>query len=69
MVFDKTGTITYGIPMVTKVSVYFGDVSDFCANIFYLIGCAESNSEHPVATGIYHIFPVLLILTKLWLNT
>lgn len=51
MVFDKTGTITYGIPMVTKVRVYFGDASDFCAKLFYLIGSAECNSEHPVATG------------------
>lgn len=52
MVFDKTGTITYGIPMVTKVIAYFDESRKYCAYIIYLIGSAESNSEHPVATGI-----------------
>ncbi|HWI47811.1 MAG TPA: heavy metal translocating P-type ATPase [Rummeliibacillus sp.] len=49
IVFDKTGTITKGTPVVTNFLV----LNKYEKNdIIPLIAAAESNSEHPVATAI-----------------
>lgn len=48
---DKTGTITYGHPTVARIGL-------FCetrrlTKLLYLLLTAESNSEHPVASGMF----------------
>ena len=49
VVFDKTGTITHGAPRVTRVSLYSSRMS--LSHFAALIGAAESDSEHPIASG------------------
>lgn len=51
VVMDKTGTITYGQPTVARLGL-------FCetrrlTKLLHLLLTAESNSEHPVASGMY----------------
>jgi len=55
VVFDKTGTITHGVPMVASVTI----VKEVCldlalsfSTILSAIGTAESSSEHPLGTAI-----------------
>jgi Cu+-exporting ATPase len=49
IVLDKTGTITYGKPVLTDVIVAEGvDETTFLS----LVGATEKNSEHPLATAI-----------------
>lgn len=50
IMFDKTGTITKGVPEVTSIWL----LSDFISPsvIFAALGCAEKNSEHPIADAI-----------------
>ncbi|MBA3496998.1 MAG: heavy metal translocating P-type ATPase [Gemmatimonadales bacterium] len=48
VVWDKTGTITYGRPTLREVLVFRGDETDALA----LIAAAESGSEHPLAGAI-----------------
>lgn len=49
IVFDKTGTITYGKPEVTDI-IKFGDLSE--NEILKLSASVERNSEHPLAEAI-----------------
>lgn len=50
IMFDKTGTITKGVPEVTSIWL----LGDFISPsvIFAALGCAEKNSEHPIADAI-----------------
>ncbi|KAK5638149.1 hypothetical protein RI129_012444 [Pyrocoelia pectoralis] len=50
IMFDKTGTITKGIPAVSQIWLQ-GDIIN-PAVVFAVLGCAENNSEHPIATAI-----------------
>lgn len=50
IMFDKTGTITKGVPAVSRIWLQ-GDTLN-PAVIFSVLGCAELNSEHPIATAI-----------------
>lgn len=50
IMFDKTGTITKGVPAVSRIWLQ-GDILN-PAIIFSALGCAELNSEHPIATAI-----------------
>lgn len=50
IMFDKTGTITKGVPAVSKIWLQADVVSP--AVVFSALGCAESSSEHPIATAI-----------------
>ena len=56
IVFDKTGTITHGIPIVTKMIVFDSvkrqSYIDHLKKILGLVGTAEANSEHPIANAI-----------------
>ncbi|KAK8380400.1 hypothetical protein O3P69_016761 [Scylla paramamosain] len=61
IVFDKTGTITRGTPTLTMISLYVNESICSLAQFLVVVGVAENNSEHPIATGMPHS----LILTKL----
>ncbi|XP_063926939.1 copper-transporting ATPase 1 isoform X3 [Zophobas morio] len=50
IMFDKTGTITKGLPEVARVWLKGDALSP--ALILGAIGCAEANSEHPIASAI-----------------
>lgn len=60
VVFDKTGTITYGRPQVTDIFLFTSLQRDRLIEIFrkvlLIIMTAESNSEHPVAKSIVDFF-------------
>ena len=51
IVFDKTGTITEGIPRVNKVAILLRDKLS-TARVLAIAGTAESSSEHPIAYAI-----------------
>ncbi|CAH1132290.1 unnamed protein product [Ceutorhynchus assimilis] len=50
IMFDKTGTITKGTPEVAKIWMQGDSYSP--ALILAAVGCAEANSEHPLAAAI-----------------
>ncbi|XP_044738073.1 copper-transporting ATPase 1 isoform X3 [Chrysoperla carnea] len=52
IVFDKTGTITKGIPQVARVSLYSNGPVYSLQTFLAVIGTAEVNSEHPIASAI-----------------
>ncbi|XP_023288027.1 copper-transporting ATPase 1 [Orussus abietinus] len=50
--FDKTGTLTHGTPRVTRIGIFVDERICSIAQLFCLIGTAEANSEHPIASAI-----------------
>ncbi|XP_032185840.1 copper-transporting ATPase 1 [Mustela erminea] len=52
VVFDKTGTITHGTPVVNQVKVLVESNKISRSKILAIVGTAESNSEHPLGTAI-----------------
>lgn len=52
VVLDKTGTVTYGTPMVNKISLFVSRFEFPLEQLISIIGTAESNSEHPIASAI-----------------
>ncbi|XP_004411407.1 PREDICTED: copper-transporting ATPase 1 isoform X1 [Odobenus rosmarus divergens] len=52
VVFDKTGTITHGTPVVNQVKVLVESNRISRNKILAIVGTAESNSEHPLGTAI-----------------
>lgn len=55
VVFDKTGTITHGVPSVARVCLMeegYDNVGRSFATLLALVATAESSSEHPLATAI-----------------
>ncbi|VDD95667.1 unnamed protein product [Enterobius vermicularis] len=52
LVFDKTGTITEGCPTVVGVQLLVSHQHLPLRKMLGIIGSAESNSEHPIASSI-----------------
>jgi len=55
VVFDKTGTITHGIPSVARIALcqdLTTDLTESMVRFLAILGIAESNSEHPLAGAI-----------------
>ena len=50
--FDKTGTITNGVPRVTRVLVLWEMARMPLRKILALVGTAEANSEHPLGMAV-----------------
>ena len=49
VVMDKTGTITYGKPVVTDIRTYTGISEN---DLLKIAGSLEKGSEHPLAEAI-----------------
>lgn len=58
IMFDKTGTITKGVPEVARVWISGDRHSP--PLILAALGCAETNSEHPIAGAIRKYVKVAL---------
>ncbi|KAM5125701.1 copper-transporting ATPase 1-like, partial [Mantella aurantiaca] len=52
VVFDKTGTITHGSPVVMQVKVLVESNRMPTNKLLAIAGTAESNSEHPLGTAV-----------------
>ena len=52
MVFDKTGTITHGTPVVSQVKVLVESNRISRTKILAIVGTAESHSEHPLGAAV-----------------
>lgn len=52
MVFDKTGTITYGAPKVVQVKMAVEGNKMPRSRLLAIVGTAENNSEHPLGAAI-----------------
>ena len=52
VVFDKTGTITHGKPVVAHVTLLADKAYMSLPQILAVVGAAESGSEHPLGTAL-----------------
>ncbi|XP_062845073.1 copper-transporting ATPase 1 [Trichomycterus rosablanca] len=52
VVFDKTGTITYGTPKVVQVKMLVEGNQIPRSKLLAIVGTAENNSEHPLGAAI-----------------
>jgi Cu+-exporting ATPase len=48
---DKTGTVTHGTPMVSKICMYINECEISLEKMLAIIGTSEASSEHPIASG------------------
>ncbi|XP_074073295.1 copper-transporting ATPase 2 isoform X2 [Macrotis lagotis] len=52
VMFDKTGTITYGVPRVMRVLLLVDMVSLPMRKVLAIVGTAEASSEHPLGVAV-----------------
>uniref|UniRef100_A0A3Q2Y9Z5 Copper-transporting ATPase 2 n=1 Tax=Hippocampus comes TaxID=109280 RepID=A0A3Q2Y9Z5_HIPCM len=52
VMFDKTGTITHGVPQVTRVLVLWEMARMPLRKILAIVGTAEASSEHPLGVAV-----------------
>lgn len=52
VMFDKTGTITNGVPRVTRVLVLWEMARMPLRKILAVVGTAEASSEHPLGIAV-----------------
>lgn len=52
VVFDKTGTITYGAPKVIQLKIVVEGNKMPRSRLLAIVGTAENNSEHPLGAAI-----------------
>lgn len=52
VMFDKTGTITNGVPRVTRVLVLWEVARMSLRKILAVVGTAEASSEHPLGIAV-----------------
>lgn len=52
VMFDKTGTITNGVPQVTRVLVLWEMARMPLRKILAVVGTAEASSEHPLGMAV-----------------
>lgn len=50
--FDKTGTITNGVPQVTRVLVLWDKARMSLRKVLAVVGTAEASSEHPLGMAV-----------------
>ncbi|CAG7833653.1 unnamed protein product [Allacma fusca] len=60
VVFDKTGTITHGVPMLTRITLYASEAFCPLSKLLAIAGVAESSSEHPIGTAIVKFVKTVL---------
>lgn len=51
ILLDKTGTVTYGTPMVSRLCLFVDSTIFNISQMLSIVGTAEINSEHPIASG------------------
>ncbi|KAK3575333.1 hypothetical protein QTP86_025519 [Hemibagrus guttatus] len=52
VMFDKTGTITNGVPRVTRVLVLWDRARLHLRKVLAIVGTAEASSEHPLGMAV-----------------
>ncbi|CAL8129705.1 unnamed protein product [Orchesella dallaii] len=52
VVFDKTGTITHGVPMLKRLAIFIPTEKFSIHKVLAIVGTAESCSEHPIGNAI-----------------
>uniref|UniRef100_A0AAY4C2C9 P-type Cu(+) transporter n=1 Tax=Denticeps clupeoides TaxID=299321 RepID=A0AAY4C2C9_9TELE len=52
VMFDKTGTITNGVPQVTRVLVLWDQARMPLRKVLAVVGTAEASSEHPLGLAV-----------------